>query len=100
MDARFLNKYLEIATKLRNAGINTEVYLEQAKLRNQMAYADRKGFRVAVIAGENEFAQDAVQIKNLATQQATMHPLSSVVDAVKATLNDSSPAGVIHGARS
>jgi len=99
MDSRFLGRYLEIATKLRNAGINTEVYLEQAKLRNQMAYADKKKFRVAVIAGENEFAQDAVQVKNLTTQEATLHPLGEVVRAVKATLNDSLPAGVIHGAR-
>ena len=38
-------------------GINTEVYLESAKLGNQLAYADRKGFRVALIAGENEFAK-------------------------------------------
>jgi histidyl-tRNA synthetase len=105
MDERFLNRYLEMATKLRDAGINTEVYLEQAKLRNQMAYADRKGFRVAVIAGEDEFARHTVQIKNLATQQATVHPLDDVVGAVRATLNEpvsNEPvtAGVGHGARS
>jgi histidyl-tRNA synthetase len=100
MDHRYLAKYLEIATKLRTAGINTELYLEEAKLRNQLAYADRKGFRVAVIAGENEFAREEVQIKNLMTQQAAVHPLGSVVHAVKATLNQTSGAGVIHGARS
>jgi histidyl-tRNA synthetase len=98
MDSRYLGKYLEIATRLRNAGINTEVYLEQAKLRNQMAYADKKKFRVAVIAGENEFAQDAVQVKNLATQEATMHALGDVVHAVKAVLNNSSSLGAVHGA--
>jgi histidyl-tRNA synthetase len=100
MDSRYLGRYLEIATKLRKAGINTEVYLEQAKLRNQMAYADRKGFRVAVIAGEDEFARQTVQIKNLATQQATVHPLDDVVRAVRATLNEPTPAGASHGARS
>jgi histidyl-tRNA synthetase len=93
MDGRYLAKYLEIATRLRAAGINTEVYLEQAKLRNQLAYADRKGFRVAVIAGENEFAQESVQIKNLRTQEATVHAMGELVHAVKAALNDSSPAG-------
>ena len=93
MDARYLAKYLEIATRLRAAGINTEVYLEQAKLRNQLAYADRKGFRVAVIAGENEFARESVQIKNLRTQEATVHAMGELVHAVKAALNDSSPAG-------
>jgi histidyl-tRNA synthetase len=93
MDSRYLAKYLEIATRLRAAGINTEVYLEQAKLRNQLAYADRKGFRVAVIAGENEFAEAKVQIKNLTTQEATVHAMGELVHAVKAALNDSSPAG-------
>src|SRR5205823_9102067 len=47
MDSRYLSRYLEIATRLRSAGINTEVYLESAKLRNQMAYADKNRFRVA-----------------------------------------------------
>jgi histidyl-tRNA synthetase len=93
MDGRFLGRYLEMATKLRDAGINTEVYLEQAKLRNQMAYADRKGFRVAVIAGEDEFARDSVQIKNLVTQQATMHPAGELIRAVQAALNDAKGQG-------
>jgi histidyl-tRNA synthetase len=93
LDGRYLAKYLEMATRLRAAGINTEVYLEQAKLRNQLAYADRKGFRVAVIAGENEFAEAKVQIKNLTTQEATVHAMGELVHAVKAALNDSSPAG-------
>jgi histidyl-tRNA synthetase len=100
MDDRYLSKYLEIAAKLRSAGINTEVYLEPAKLRSQMAYADKKKFRVAVIAGENEFQQDSVQIKNLSTQQGKLHPLSDVVHAVKATLNESSSVETINGARS
>jgi histidyl-tRNA synthetase len=100
MDGRYLAKYLEIATQLRAAGVNTEVYLEQAKLKNQLAYADRKGFRVAVIAGENEFAQDSVQVKNLTTQEATVHPMGELVHAVKAALNHSSPAGTAYGARS
>jgi len=91
MDGRYLANYLEIATRLRAAGINTEVYLEQAKLKNQLAYADRKGFRVAVIAGENEFAEAKVQIKNLITQEATVHPMGELVRAVQAALNDSTP---------
>ena len=91
MDGRYHANYLEIATRLRAAGINTEVYLEQAKLKNQLAYADRKGFRVAVIAGENEFAEAKVQIKNLTTQEATVHPMGELVRAVQAALNDSTP---------
>jgi len=100
MDPKYLEKYLSMAQRLRQTGVNTEVYLEQAKLRNQLAYADRKGFRVAVIAGENEFAQDSVQVKNLTTQEATVHAMDELVQAVKAALNDASPEAMTHGARS
>ena len=71
MDAKYLERYLQIASQLRAAGINTEVYLEPAKLGNQLTYADRKGFRIAIIAGENEFAKDVVQVKNLAAKDGS-----------------------------
>jgi histidyl-tRNA synthetase len=92
MDHRYLSRYIEMARALRAAGINTEVYLEPAKLNKQMAYADRKGFRVALIAGENEFQNDSVQIKNLAAQQATTVPIREAVQAVKNLLTHSSSA--------
>jgi histidyl-tRNA synthetase len=79
-----------MATKLRAAGINTEVYLERAKLNKQMAYADKKRFRVALIAGENEFQNDVVQIKNLAAQEAVSVPISEVVQKVRTMLIHSS----------
>ena len=86
MDPKYLERYLAMARRLREAGINTEVYLETAKLGNQLTYADRKGFRIALIAGENEFAKDTVQLKNLATKSARDVPLAEVVQAVQTTL--------------
>lgn len=86
MDGRYLERYLDIAGALRRAGINTEVYLEQGKLKQQLAYADRKGFRVAVIAGENEFGSNMVQVKNLLAKTARDYPLGELVAAVKETL--------------
>jgi histidyl-tRNA synthetase len=86
MDPRYFDKYLALARGLREAGINTEVYLEPARLGNQLTYADRKGFRVALIAGENEFAKNVVQIKNLAAKTARDIGLDEVVPAVQATL--------------
>jgi histidyl-tRNA synthetase len=89
MDRQYLDRYLKIAGMLRAAGINTEVYLEPAKLGNQLAYADRKGFRVALIAGENEFAANTVQIKNLSTKSARDVPLQEAISEVQKTLKDS-----------
>jgi histidyl-tRNA synthetase len=87
MDSRYRTQYLAVARELRNAGINTEVYLEDAKLKQQLAYADRKGFRVALIAGEIEAAKNTVQVKNLSTKTAADHPISDVVAAVRTILD-------------
>jgi histidyl-tRNA synthetase len=89
MDRQYLDRYLKIAGMLRAAGINTEVYLEPAKLGNQLAYADRKGFRIALIAGENEFEANTVQVKNLAAKSARDVLLAEVVTAVQNTLKES-----------
>jgi histidyl-tRNA synthetase len=86
MDPRYLDRYLSMARRLREAGVNTEVYLETAKLGNQLTYADRKGFRIALIAGENEFTKDAVQLKNLAAKSARDVPIGELVQAVQTTL--------------
>jgi histidyl-tRNA synthetase len=86
MDHQYLDRYLKMAASLRAAGINTEVYLEAAKLGNQLTYADRKGFRIALIAGETEFAKNVVQIKNLSAKTARDVPIDEVVLAVRETL--------------
>jgi len=83
LDPRSLDRYLSMASRLRAAGINTEVYLESARIDKQLAYASRKGFRVALIAGESEFAGNMVQVKNLATRDARTVPVDQVVSAVK-----------------
>jgi len=89
MDHRYLDWYLDIARLLREAGVNTEVYLESAKLRNQLAYADKKGFRLALIAGQSEVERNVVQIKDLSTKTASEFPLAEVVSAVKSALKGS-----------
>jgi histidyl-tRNA synthetase len=87
MDPQALERYLRMAAALRAAGINTEVYLEPAKLDKQLTYANRKGFRVALIAGSNEFAANTVQVKNLAARDARTVPAGELVAAVKESLD-------------
>ena len=88
MDHQYLDKYLRMAAALRAAGINTEVYLETAKLDKQLQYASRKEFRVALIAGESEFANSVVQIKDLSTRQSHTVPIDNVVTPIKELLKD------------
>lgn len=80
MDQNRFSDYLELATTLRAAGINTEVYLESAPLKNQMKYANKKKFRYVIIAGETEFADNTLTLKNLETGDQRILSLNAVID--------------------
>jgi histidyl-tRNA synthetase len=69
MDESRLPLYLEIASQLRAAGINTEVQLEAKKLAKQFQYADRAGIRYVVLAGEDEEKNGTVAIKDMRKQE-------------------------------
>lgn len=56
------------------AGIGVEVYPEAKKLGKQLQYADKQGFRAALIAGENEFAAGECQVKDLAAGTSATVP--------------------------
>jgi histidyl-tRNA synthetase len=85
-DAARLGDYFRLAADLRSAGLATEVYPEPAKLGKQLQYADRKGFRIAVIAGEREFAAGECQIKDLANAESVAAPMSDLVTEVQRIL--------------
>ncbi len=63
--AEKLGDYQRVARQLRAAGLNTEVFPDAKPIGKQLKYADRKGFRVALIAGPDEFAQGVWQMKDL-----------------------------------
>jgi histidyl-tRNA synthetase len=81
-DPAHLGDYFKLAARLRAAGLPVEVYPEPAKLGKQLQYADRKGFRVALIAGEREFAAAACQIKDLSSTASTTVALTDDAAAV------------------
>ncbi len=64
--AEQLGHYQATARQLRAAGIGVEVYPEAKKLGQQLAYAEKKGFKLALIAGPDEVAQGIWQVKDLA----------------------------------
>jgi histidyl-tRNA synthetase len=81
-DAGRLHDYLRLAAQLRAAGIGVELYPDPKKLGAQLKYADRRGFRLAVIAGENEFAAEQCQIKDLSSGESTTVPLAQAPAAI------------------
>jgi len=87
LDPEALERYLRMAADLRAQDINTEVYLERAKIGKQFEYANRKGFRIAVTAGADEFSRGTFKVKDLATQAEADVPQSEVAARVKHMLN-------------
>jgi len=85
-----LHDYLRLAASLRAAGIGVEVFPESKKLGQQLKYADRRGFRIALIAGENEFQSAVCQVKDLASGEKRDVPLGEnhmeLVQAVRQML--------------
>ena len=85
-----LNTYLLLASQLRAAGINVELYPEPKRLGQQLKYADRRGFRLAVIAGQDELAEGMCQIKDLRSgeseKQALAPDAAPVIEAIRRRL--------------
>ncbi len=72
-----LPDYLRLAAALRAAGIGVELFPEPKKLGQQLKYADRRGFRIALIAGANEFQSGVCQVKDLQTGTKQDVPLEA-----------------------
>ena len=87
-DETHLHDYLSLAKNLRLAGIGVEVYPDAKKLGQQLKFADRRGFRIALIAGDQEFAREQCQIKDLKTgKSADVSLANNAVDVISAVKN-------------
>ncbi len=64
-------EYQKIANELRNAGINTELYMGKGNIGKQLKYADRLEIPIAIIAGPDEFEKNEVAIKDLRKLEET-----------------------------
>ncbi|NJK34253.1 MAG: histidine--tRNA ligase [Oscillatoriales cyanobacterium SM2_2_1] len=81
--------YLRIGGLLRNAGINTEVYLEDKKLAAQMKYANKKGIPFVVIIGQEEFENKTVLIRNMVDGEQQSVQIEHLVSTLEALLRNS-----------
>ncbi len=56
---------LQAAARCRTAGHSCEIYPDPAKLRKQFEYADKKGIKYIILAGEDEAAANELTIKDI-----------------------------------
>ncbi|HEV8059703.1 MAG TPA: histidine--tRNA ligase [Gemmataceae bacterium] len=81
-DANRIGEYQGLARSLRARGLGVEVFPEPKKVGQQLQYAEKRGFRVALIAGPDEFAQGTWKVKDLAARTENAVPTSGVAEAV------------------
>jgi len=87
--------YLQLASALRAAGLRVELYPEPKRLGQQLKYADGRGFRVAIVAGPDELARRACQVKDLhtgASQEVGLDPQAQPVVAAIRQILDADPS--------
>lgn len=75
-----LTKSIEVANALRNAGINTEVYFDDKKIKAKFKYADRLNMPYVIVIGEDEIKSGILTIKNM--QEGTQEQMS-IEDIIK-----------------
>lgn len=63
---------LTLLRKLRDAGVNAEIYPESAKMKKQFKYADDKKIPYVVIVGDEEMKQGRVALKNMVTGEQSL----------------------------
>ncbi len=81
--------YAKLATQLRSAGLNVEVYGGDDKLGKQFKYADRSKIPLALVYGSREKDQGVVNLKELLETASTKQhvvPLADLVPTIKRLL--------------
>ena len=94
-----LTPAIELATRLRTAGIRTQLYTEQKKFKAKMNYADKLGVPYVVFLGEDEIAQGVVACKDMKTGEQTKLEAAATVYRIKAGLAELGKGSVIRESR-
>ena len=62
---------IEFARDLSPGGLNTEVYLNDKKLKAKFKYADKLKIPYVAVIGEDEISSNTVKVKNMETGEET-----------------------------
>lgn len=72
-----------LAAKLRDAGINTEVYPDAAKMKKQFEYADKKQIPYVAVIGTTEITNNTIMLKNMSTGNQEEVSIEKLIELVK-----------------
>ena len=70
-----LEEPIKLATKLRNTGVNTEIYLNNKKLKAKFKYADKLEIPYVIVLGEDEINAKEITLKDMKTGEEEKLPM-------------------------
>ncbi|MBE6334980.1 MAG: histidine--tRNA ligase [Bacteroidales bacterium] len=75
---------MKLLQKLRNSGINAELYPETgAKMKKQMGYADKKAIPFVALVGEAEISNGTIAVKNMESGEQTNITITELIEKLK-----------------
>ncbi len=75
-----LSYVLAVAAKLRQAGIATEVYLQEAGMKKKMKYAADLGVSYSIVIGDDEISAEKIMLKNMQTGEQKLLSVEQVTN--------------------
>ena len=78
-----LTPAIQLATRLRAAGIRTQLYTEQKKFKAKMNYADKLGVPYVVFLGDDEIAAGLVACKDMTSGEQTKLPFDATLSRIQ-----------------
>jgi histidyl-tRNA synthetase len=72
--------------KIRQAGINAELFPEPAKMKKQMTYADKKQIPYVVLLGKEEIAREMLSVKNMKSGGQAELSLEDFIQKLKSVI--------------
>ncbi len=82
-DQESQNYCLPLLKKLREAGVNAEIYPHNNKLGKQMTYANNKNIPYVVLAGSDEISSQKLTLKDMISGEQKQLSFDEVLEIVK-----------------
>ena len=82
-DKNSMKEYIGLQTSLRNAGISTEIYPGESKLKKQMEYANKIKSPAVILYGEDEIKLSKPILRNLSTGKEKSIEIKELVNEIK-----------------
>ena len=90
-----LTPAIQLATRLRGAGVRTQLYTEQKKFKAKMNYADKLGVPYVVFLGDDEIAAGLVACKDMTSGEQTKLPFDATLTRIQEGLTQRNQGKVI-----